>query len=84
MDKKGFDAHHVFPRKFEGDLEDLGINIHAPKYAVWWEASEHRQAAKAYNDEFGAFLDSPDAEDAGGVLEFGRSLMKKYGIDVDF
>lgn len=84
MDKKGFDAHHVFPKKFEGRFADLGIDIHDPKYAVWWEKHEHRRSVAAYNDEFEEFLASPAEKSKKNVLEFGRSQMRNFKIHVAF
>ena len=62
-------AHHVFPKEF---VEKFGtkINIHDPKYGVWWEKTSHLQNAIEYNAEWRKFLrqDRTLTE----ILNFGR------------
>jgi len=44
-----YDAHHILPQKFSQFFASRGINIHEPRFAVWWEMNSHRQAAHVYN-----------------------------------
>ena len=45
----GYDAHHIFPQKFRGFFEALGIDIDAAEYGIWLPESEHRSGSYAYN-----------------------------------
>ena len=78
----GMDAHHVFPKKFVDKFEGAGINIHDPRYGAWWESSSHQASAFGYNKSWEDFLiKSPNA---AKILEYGRKLMAKHGIKINF
>ena len=78
------DAHHVFPQQLRDIFKGKGINVDDPRYCTWWERSLHRQAAKEYNKEWRIFLrDNPEVTQSQ-VLEKGRQLMQKYGMDVHY
>ena len=49
------DAHHVLPVKSESRFNEIGINIHDPKYGVWVETSEHKWKAYEYNKKWETF-----------------------------
>ncbi len=75
-------AHHVFPQKFARRFKDLGIDIHDPKFGAWWESSSHLKNAKNYNQEWNTFFEgSPTKE---GAYDFGKKLMKKYNVPINF
>jgi len=65
----GDDAHHIFPRKFEAEFAQIFWGdrtvIHSPYVGQWWERSDHRSRATAYNYRWETFLfatpHSPDA-----------------------
>ena len=78
---KGFDAHHIFPQEFEIIFKRAGIDIHDPKYGVWWELHEHRQNAKAYNAEWKRFLEGNKTKEE--ILEKARTLAVKYGYKLN-
>jgi len=75
-------AHHVFPQKHQAEFLEAGINIHDPKYGVWWEGSDHLQKAHEYNEIWGKFItEKPTIEE---ILAKGRELMKENGIPVNY
>lgn len=78
---KGFDAHHIFPQEFETIFQRAGIDIHDPKYGVWWELHEHRQNAKAYNAEWKRFLEGNKTKEE--ILEKARTMAVKYGYKLN-
>ena len=78
------EAHHVFPQAMRDEFLKKGINIDDPKFLTWWERALHRQAANDYNKEWRIFLrDNPEVTESQ-ILEKGRQLMQKYGMDVQF
>jgi hypothetical protein len=81
---KSMHAHHVFPQKYVNKFIEKNINIHDPKYLTWWEASSHRMNAKQYNLEWKKFLFQNPQPTKAQILEKGRILMNKYGINVKY
>jgi RHS repeat-associated protein len=79
-------AHHVIPKEFADRLAEKGINVHDPKYGVWWEATEHWSAhgKSKYNDEWYEYLDTHTHVNKEEICEFGRNIMNKYGKNVYF
>ena len=75
-------AHHVFPQKFASQFSKAGINIHDPKYGVWWNSSSHLQNAAGYNAAWSNFLSINPSQTQ--ILNYGRQLMNQYGIPVFF
>lgn len=53
---KGYDAHHTLPKKFEGDFNAAGFNIHNPIFGHWWCSSAHRSAAGEFNRRWNKWL----------------------------
>lgn len=56
-------AHHVFPQELEKDFIKAGINVHDPKFGVWWESASHLDAhgKSKYNDYWDRYLkQNPD------------------------
>jgi RHS repeat-associated protein len=78
----GAQAHHVFPVKFEATFQRAGINIHDPLHGSWWNRAGHLQNAAAYNRDWDNFLQVARSQDE--ILEFGRQLAGRYGIQVFF
>jgi hypothetical protein len=77
-------AHHVFPQEFEQFFFDRGVNIHHPKHMTWWESNTHLPNAKGYNDVWFEFMKkNPDATSVQ-ILEKGKQLMNKHGIEVNY
>jgi RHS repeat-associated protein len=83
----GFDAHHVFPRQFERDFEQiLPEGIHFPWYGQWWFSLTHQGMARTYNRYWEQFF----ASRFGAVerptyietLEYGRWTMEQFGLTV--
>ena len=60
----------------------MGVNIHDPKYGVWWEARDHLKNAKVYNETWGNFLEKDPS--FAEILAKGRAMMKEYGIKVRY
>ncbi len=81
---KGAQAHHIFPVQFASELRVAGINIHHPKYGAWWAAEAHLRAASAYNQRFRDFFLRNSQPTKQQILDFGRALAQKYGLDVYF
>jgi len=77
-------AHHVFPQKYKEFFLDKGINIHDPRHMTWWDGSTHLPNAKGYNDAWFEFIrKNPDTTPAQ-ILEKGKQLMNKHGIEVNY
>ena len=77
-------AHHVFPQMYLREFTDAGINIHNPKFGVWWETTSHLKNAKAYNDAWKTFFRANSNPTQPQILNQGRTLMQQYGIPVGF
>jgi RHS repeat-associated protein len=75
-------AHHVFPQAFQERFTTKGINIHDPKFGVWWETSSHLKNANVYNSAWESFLRTNPTQPQ--ILDKGRQLMQQYGISVGF
>jgi hypothetical protein len=78
----GSQAHHVFPQKFARDFEQLGINVHDPRFGAWWDAVEHGKHSRAYNDAWDEFFQGNPSQQ--GALDFARKLATDYGYGVNF
>ena len=78
------EAHHVFPQYFRERFLQCGINIDDPKYLVWWESKLHRPTAKEYNDSWIRFFRNHPSPAPNKILEEGKELMKRYGLDVNY
>jgi RHS repeat-associated protein len=79
---EGAQAHHVFPQKFADKFGQKGIDIHDPKFGTWWEKTEHGKKAYQYNNEWETFfLKDPSAAE---ILQFGRDIAGRYGLEVHF
>lgn len=77
-------AHHVFPQRFKNQFFERGVNIHDPRYLTWWEAATHQPNARQYNLAWEKFrIEYPEATKAQ-ILEKGKEMMRKYGIDVNY
>jgi len=79
------DAHHIFPRKKELVVifEKAGINIHNPKYLVWWKkgkglSDSHQKFAQEYNKEWIKWFKENPFPTKSEILEQGKQIMKKY------
>ncbi len=77
-------AHHVFAQQFERDFIKNGINIHDPKYLTWWEAISHRMNARQYNFEWREFMKNNPNATTIQLLEKGKELMSKHGINTNY
>ena len=81
---KDHHAHHVFPKEFESFFAARGINIHDPKYGVFWEATSHLKNAKAYNAFWEKFVEKHGNATCKEIFIEGRRLMSSYGLPVSF
>ncbi len=79
---KTFQAHHVFPQKFEAMFESKGLNIHDPNYGSWWETVDHQAQAYDYNAAWEAFLASDPKMTE--ILDFGKRVMAQFGQSVNY
>lgn len=69
----------MLPQKFEQKFNELGINIHDPKYLKPMELHKHRKNAYAYNKEWEKFLEKPGLTQKD-IINFSKFLEKKYNI----
>ena len=77
-------AHHVFPQQYKSYFDNAGINIHDPKYGVWWETSGHLKNATRYNANWAEFIArNPNATQVQ-IFNHGRTMMQQHGIQVGF
>ncbi|MFL5345943.1 MAG: hypothetical protein ACJ8AT_14225 [Hyalangium sp.] len=75
-------AHHVFPQQLAKRFQELGINIHDPRFGAWWDQSSHLKNAAAYTRKWVKFFDGkPTFEQA---LQYGRDLAGEYGFQVNY
>lgn len=77
-------AHHVFVQQLEKDFLKKGINIQEPIYMTWWESSSHLSNHKLYNAEWISFMKKNPNASTEQILEKGRIMMDKYGINVNY
>lgn len=81
---KSYHAHHIFAQKFESEFAQRGINIHEPRFGVWWEAKPHLKYAAEYNKEWAKFFrDYPNATKEQ-IFQFGKSIMARYGFIISW
>ncbi|SFH56832.1 intein N-terminal splicing region [Pseudobutyrivibrio sp. OR37] len=52
----GFDAHHIFPRKFQKYFDGLEIDINNPDFGIWLKQSTHRSSSYSYNQLWESFF----------------------------
>ena len=79
---KAYQAHHIFPKKFEKYFNQVGINIHDPKYGAWWETKTHGKKSYEYNQEWMKILrGKPTIDD---IMNKARELAKEYGYKLNF
>ena len=70
------------PRVLADKFQKAGINIHDPRFGVWWERSSHLKNAAEYLRRWQEFFThEPTLEQ---ILQFGRELGVKYGFQVNF
>jgi hypothetical protein len=81
---KGAQAHHVFPQKFAPQFRKAGINIHDPRYGVWWETEAHQRLSFSYNAEWDDFFKANPSPSIEQILQFGRDISATYGLRVSF
>jgi RHS repeat-associated protein len=82
--RQGSHAHHLIPQEFHGQLREMGVraNFNNPRFGAWWEAGEHLSTSRAYNDDWRRFLQKTRTEDE--VLDFARTMGRRYGLDFNF
>ena len=79
---KAYQAHHIFPKKFEKYFNQVGINIHDSKYGAWWETKTHGKKSYEYNQEWMKILrGKPTIDD---IMNKARELAKEYGYKLNF
>ncbi len=83
-----FDAHHVFPKKFESRFDAVpGIGtIHLPWYGMWVFRPYHRIMNWPYQERWREFLAEhpPGTLTAAAVLQYGRITMADFGLPTFF
>ncbi|MBX7059741.1 MAG: HINT domain-containing protein [Leptospirales bacterium] len=76
-------AHHIFPEKFADKFERIfqesGLSIHDPRFATWWEKTDHLRHAVEYNRRWERFF-REGGNSADDVLRFGDTLAKEFGF----
>jgi hypothetical protein len=83
----GLQAHHVLPKQFEDLFEEIGFNIHDPKFGAW-VGSEHQSWSTAYNREWSNFF--TDFQEAGAlpspmqVIQQANQMAIDYGYEWKF
>jgi hypothetical protein len=77
-------AHHVLPVKFEPQCRKAGINIHEPRFGTWWKRGNHQSMARAYNNKWDEFFLENSNPTSKEILQFGREMARKYGLEIGF
>jgi Predicted lipoprotein of unknown function (DUF2380) len=77
------EAHHVFPqaKHLQDRFNYYGINVHDPQFLTWWEKTAHRANSASYNKEWETFFNRTPNITKEKILEKGKQLMEKYGIE---
>ncbi|MBL7750946.1 MAG: DUF2380 domain-containing protein [Chitinophagaceae bacterium] len=80
------EAHHIFPKadEFKNFFDRVGIDVNDPIHMQWWDRAGHNPNAQKYNAEWRAFMRLNPNADKNAVLQFGRDIMSKYGLNVFF
>lgn len=79
---EGAHAHHILPQEFADRFAKAGISVNDPQFGAWWEASSHLRNAAQYNAEWERFLGRERTADE--IMEFGRQIAERYGIEARF
>ncbi len=80
---KGYHAHHVFPRKFSSQFNEIGIDNSDPQYGAWWEAESHLANSFNYNQWWEAFFATNDVT-AETAKTLAMLLASMFGFDLNF
>jgi hypothetical protein len=89
-DRPGFEAHHIFPRKFQSQFDQIlgvGANNH-PVYGTWWEFHNHRANKEKYNILWNLFFN--DQKQRGRVptraevIQSGWVIGTFFGLELHF
>jgi RHS repeat-associated protein len=78
----GAQAHHVFPQAFEDKFNQLGIDVHDPRYGAWWDANAHLANSAAYNATWRQFFSMNPTQ--SGAFALARTLAAQYGYAINF
>ena len=80
---RGFEAHHVFPQKFEQKFSYAGLeNIHDARLLAWVDEIEHKSWSNAYNEAWDTFFKENQDAKIDEILEEGMRLAEEFGYDV--
>lgn len=82
-----FDAHHVFPKKYEKEFSQVSAFpnwIHNPRYGAWWFRPLHQATARAYNQAWCVFFSRWSDPHQYQVLRAGRVIMGAFGMAVRY
>ena len=81
-----FQVHHVFPQKLslQQYWQDLGIDIHDPRFLQYWRTPSHQQKSGAYILEWERFFQANPNANKWDVYNHGRMMMKQYGLTVNY
>lgn len=81
-----YEAHHVFPKakEFATQFSSAGIDVHDPHHLVFWIREKHNADAHIYTSAWRKFFADNPKPTKDEVLNFGRNLMKKRGLDVNY
>jgi hypothetical protein len=82
------DVHHTLPQFLEKWFLKLGINIHEPKYLVWYEKTLHQENSSAYTKDWESFLKEYEKNSTAPTIEqikeYVRELAIRYGYELNF
>jgi len=83
---KKAEAHHVLPQtsEFMNFFKSKGFNVHDPRFGTWVEKQTHAKWSYEYNAYWRDYIRKyPDASPEQ-VLNYARTLAKKYNFKVNF
>ena len=73
-------VHHVYPQKFEGFFNNVGINIHSPIRTTLMDPKTHLQGSSAYNKAWEGFISSNPYASQSDVIQFaGEATIRIFG-----
>ena len=62
----------------------MGINVHDPKYGVWWETKAHGKKSYEYNQAWNEFFGENEERTFDEIMGKARELANKYGYNLNF
>jgi RHS repeat-associated protein len=70
-------AHHILVQALEDKFKGLGINVHDPKWGVWWDEAGHQANKVAFQRAWEKWFANTSSPTVEGVIQEAESLSKQ-------